>query len=158
MMLERELLSALRALAVRLKRQPVNWAITASCGLALQGVPVSVRDVDLATDRSGAYRLAQLFAPEMTRPVQLSSVKTVQSHYGAFVLEGYTFEIIGASQYPRANGGWDAPLDFTPHKHFVRVDEMSLPVLTLEFEYENYVRLGRAEKVKLLAEWLGRSG
>jgi hypothetical protein len=157
-MLEQSLLVALRALYARLKHQPVNWAITASCGLALQGVPVSVRDIDLATDRAGAYRLAQLFAAEMTRPVQSSSVETVQSHIGAFVLEGYTFEMIGDSQYRRADGGWDAPLDFTPHKHFVRVDGMSLPVLTLEYEYEGYVRLGRVEKVKLLAEWLGRSG
>jgi hypothetical protein len=119
-------------------------------------VPVRVRDIDLATDRSGAYRLAQLFAAEVTHPVQLSSVETVRSHYGAFALEGYTFEIIGDSQYRHADGGWDAPLDFTPHKHFVRVDGMSLPVLTLEFEVESYARLGRSEKVKLLAEWLGR--
>jgi hypothetical protein len=155
-MLEQPLLIALRALTARLKHQPVNWAITASCGLALQGVPVRVRDIDLATDRSGAYRLAQLFAAEVTHPVQLSSVETVRSHYGAFALEGYTFEIIGDSQYRHADGGWDAPLDFTPHKHFVRVDGMSLPVLTLEFEVESYARLGRSEKVKLLAEWLGR--
>jgi hypothetical protein len=153
-MLEPSLLVTLRALSARLNHQPVNWAITASCGLALQGVPVYVRDIDLATDRSGAYRLEQLFVAEIVRPVQFSAVEAVQSHYGAFALEGYTFEIIGDVQYRRADGGWDAPVDFTPHKHFVQVKGMTLPVLTLEYEYESYSKLGRVEKVKLLEEWV----
>jgi hypothetical protein len=154
-MLEPSLLVALRALYARLNFQPINWAITASCGLALQGVPVGVRDIDLATDRTGAYRIEQLFAAEVIRPVQFSSAETIQSHYGAFELEGYTFEIMGDVQYRRADGNWDDPLDFTPHKHYLQIEEMKLPVLTLEYEYESYVRLGREAKIKLLRDWLG---
>jgi hypothetical protein len=153
-MVDSVLLAALRLLHARLDKQPVNWAITASCGLALQGVPVSVRDVDLATDRAGAYRLEQLFAEEMVRPVRFSGTDTVLSHYGAFTLRGYDFEIIGDAQYRDPNGSWEAPMDFTPHKHFLQVDGITLPVLTLEFEYESYVRLGRTAKIKVLAEWL----
>jgi hypothetical protein len=152
-MIDSSLLVALRALDARLSKQPVNWAITASCGLALQGLPVSVRDIDLATDRVGAYRLEQLFAPEVVRPVRFSAVETIQSHYGAFEVEGYLCEIIGDAQYRRADGSWDPPIDFAPYKHFLQVDGMALPVLTLEYEYESYNRLGRMEKVKLLKEW-----
>ena len=43
-------------------------------------------------------------------------------------------------------------LDFTPHKHFLDVDSMTFPVLTLDYEYEDYVKLGRAEKIQLLDE------
>lgn len=153
-MLEVTLLTALRALYTRINFQSINWAITASCGLALQGVPVSVRDIDLLTDHAGASRLQQLFAAEITRPVQRSAAETIQSNYGAFLLEGYVFEIIGDVQYRFADGRWEDPLDFTPHKHFLHVDSMTLPVLTLDYEYENYVKLGRAEKVQLLGEWL----
>lgn len=155
-MIESSLLRALRALVIRVEKQPVNWAITASCGLALQGVPVEVRDIDLVTDRAGAYRLEQLFAAEMIRPVEFSSSETIQSYYGAFYLEGYDFEIIGNAQFRRADGSWDAPAEFTPHKHYIRVGGLALPVLTLEYEYESYVRLGREAKVKLLEEWLGK--
>jgi hypothetical protein len=155
-MLDPTLLAALHQLYGRLNQQPINWAITASCGLALQGVPVTVHDVDLATDRAGAYRIERLFSAEMVRPVQLSAAATVRSHYGAFELKGYAFEIIGHAQYRRADGEWDAPLNFTPYKHFVQVDDLVLPVLTLAYEVESYVRLGRVEKVRLLAAWLGR--
>ena len=118
-MLDTSLLAALRALHARLDKQPVNWAITASCGLALQGVPVTVGDVDLATNRAGAYRLQQLFAAEMTRPVHLSATEIIRSHYGAFALHGYDFEIIGDVQYRLPSGDWDAPSDFTAHKHYI---------------------------------------
>jgi hypothetical protein len=149
-MLETSLLVALHALHERLDHQLVNWAITASCGLALQGVPVSVRDVDLATDSAGAYRIEQLFAAEMVRPVQFSEAERIRSYYGAFLLQGYTFEIIGDSQYRNAAGGWSEPVDLNAYKHFIHLEEMALPVLTLDFEHESYVKLGRAEKVKVL--------
>jgi hypothetical protein len=154
---EPALLVVLRAIHVRLDKQPINWAITASCGLALQGVSVSVRDIDLLTDHVGAYRLQQLFADEVIRPVQFASTQNIQSHYGSIELEGYVVEIMGDVQYRRADGGWDAPIDFTPHKHFLQVDGLTLPVLTLEYEVESYVRLGRSAKVKLLEEWLGHT-
>jgi hypothetical protein len=154
-MLDPSLFQALCALALRLDKQPVNWAITASCGLALQGIAVAVHDVDLATDRVGAYRIEQLFAREIIRPVRFSGTETIRSHYGAFSLVGFEFDIIGDAQYRRADGGWDEPEDFTPHKHYVQVEELTLPVLTLEYEYTAYLRLGRVAKVKLLGEWLG---
>ena len=155
LMLNSSLIATLRSLASRLDKQPVNWAITASCSLALQGVPVAVRDIDVTTDRTGAYRIEQLFSAEMTRPVRLSHTETIQSFYGALLLEGYEVEVIGDAQYRRAGGEWDTLEDFAPHKHFLQVQEFILPVLTLEYEYSQYVRLGREAKVKLLAGWLG---
>ena len=34
------------------------------------------------------------------------------------------------------------------------VDGMSVPVITLEYEYEAYLRLGRSERAQLLRDWL----
>ncbi len=155
-MLAPSLIAALRQLAARLDKQPVNWAITAGCGLALQGVPVEVRDIDLATNRAGAYRMADLFAAEIARPVRFSATEAVQSHYGAFVLAGFEVEIIGDVQYRGDDGVWSEPLDITPHKHYLKIDGIILPVLTLEYEYASYVRLGRTAKRDLLADFLGK--
>jgi hypothetical protein len=153
------LLIALHALYERLNAQPGNWAITASCCLALQGVPVTVRDVDLATDREGAYRIEQLFAAEMVRPVQLATAEKIRSHFGTFLLQGYIFEIIGDCQYRNAVGGWSKTVDLNAHKRFILLEEMALPVLTLAYEVGSYVKLDRTEKVKLLEEYLrGDSG
>lgn len=69
----------------------------------------------------------------------------------------YAFEIIGDAQYRRHDQPmmWDSPIRFTPYKHFLYINGLTLPVLTLEFEYESYRRLGRVAKIRLLGEWLG---
>jgi|GEM_PF-6820526 len=53
---------ALSVLLARLPPAPVVWALTGSCSFALQGLPVSVHDIDLRTDARGAYAIEQLFS------------------------------------------------------------------------------------------------
>jgi len=48
-------LQVLRKLYERLKDSNVNWVVTGSLGFALQGVPVEPHDIDIQTDKEGAY-------------------------------------------------------------------------------------------------------
>jgi hypothetical protein len=148
-------LAALHELYERLADQPISWAITASCGLALQGMPVAIHDIDLQTDQAGAYAIERLFAAAVLRPVRLAAAERIRSHFGALSLRDVTIEIMGAVQYRRADG-WDAPIDVLQHRRFVTVEAMQLPVLALSYERQAYANLGRAEKVELLETWLSR--
>ena len=38
----------------RLEDKPIIWVLTGSLGMALQGVPVQVHDIDIQTDKEGA--------------------------------------------------------------------------------------------------------
>ena len=46
----------------RLAEMSVLWVVTGSLGMALQGMPVTVHDIDLQTDAAGAYKIAHIFA------------------------------------------------------------------------------------------------
>jgi hypothetical protein len=72
-------------------------------------------------------------------------------------VEGVTVEIIGNPQYRRADGTWEAPADWLPHKHVIEVAGMEVPVLALVYEYDAYLKLGRTKKVTLLERWLRES-
>ncbi|HEY3364356.1 MAG TPA: hypothetical protein VGK74_04830 [Symbiobacteriaceae bacterium] len=50
-------LAALRLICTRLDGKQLNWALTGSLNFALQGVPVSVNDIDIQADRAGAYEI-----------------------------------------------------------------------------------------------------
>lgn len=149
-------LAVLHDLYERLMNQPITWAITASCGLALQGVPVAIHDIDLQTDQDGAYAIEQLFAAHVTRPVRFASAERIQSHFGALSVQGVTVEIMGAVQYRRSDGSWNAPIDVRQQRQYVTFQEMELPVFALTYELQAYVNLDRAEKVALLQTWLDR--
>jgi len=62
----------LRKICERLK-DDVIWALTGSLGHALQGVPVEVHDVDIQTDREGAYEIERRFSEFVVRRVRFSS-------------------------------------------------------------------------------------
>jgi hypothetical protein len=55
-------IEALRKIYTRLKDSDVNWAVTGSLGFALRGVPVTVHDIDIQTDKSGAYKIENLLS------------------------------------------------------------------------------------------------
>lgn len=149
-------LEVLRKIHARLEQAGVNWVVTGSVGFALQGVPVSPGDLDIQTDEAGAYEVERLFSEFVLRKVAFSSTERIRSHFGALLVDGITVEIMGDIQKRRDDGSWEAPVDLNRHKRLVEVEGMSVPVLSLEYEYGAYRRLGRMDKAAMLEKWLRR--
>jgi len=141
---------ALRQILLRLEYSAVQWALTGSAGHALQGVPVPVHDIDLQTDRAGAYRIAALFADAMAEPVALRESAKLRSHLGAMVIGVVSVEIIGGLQKGLPGGGWTAPVDVTAFRIWVSWRGLRVPVLALDYEWRAYEALGRHERAALL--------
>lgn len=150
--------AALRRLHNRLEGIGVCWAVTGSLGFALQGVPVAVHDVDIQTDRDGAYQIAGLFAAVVTAPVAFRADERIRSHFGRLALDGVTVEIMGAIQKRLADGAWEDPVDITFHRRFVAFEGLRVPVLSLAYECQAYRRLGRPERAALLERSLRDRG
>jgi len=142
-----------------LRDSSVNWAVTGSLALALQGVPVEVHDVDPLTDEAGAYEIERRLFEFVTCRVRFSAEEHIRSHFGALTIDGVKVEIIGDVETRRADESWEGGWDLARYKRVVEIEGMHIPVLSLECEYEAYRRLGRTEKMELLREWLyGKRG
>lgn len=157
-MIPERYLQVLRELTARLADAPFPWVITGSLGMALQGVPVDVHDVDIQTDQAGAYAIAGLFPEQVALAVQFRSSEGIQSHFGALVIHGVKVEVMGDLQKRLPDGTWEAPVRVEEHRRWVQVEGMQVPVLSLAYEYRAYLQLGRVEKAALLREWLQRQG
>ena len=149
-------LEALREIVRRLKDRPIDWAVTGSLGMALQGVPVKVDDIDLQTDRDGAHEIERCCAGCVSEPVRFSEADRIRSHLGRLVIAGVPVEIMGDVQKRLDDGGWEEPVRVERHGHWVQVDSMRVLVLSLEYEYRAYRGLGRTEKADMLRAWLQR--
>ena len=154
-MLTGNYLAALHIIYEQLKNTDINWVITGSVGFVLQGVETAVHDIDLQTDRDGAYDIERIFANYILRPVQFSSTDSIRSHFGAFELNGIKVEIMGDIQKRLDDQSWEAPPDLNKLKCWIERDGMRLPVLSLAYEYQAYLKLGRVEKAALLKKHLG---
>jgi hypothetical protein len=52
---------------------------------------------------------------------------------------------------------WEEPVKVECHRLWVGINGMRIPVLSLEYEYQAYLKLGRSEKAEMLKKWLQRA-
>lgn len=153
-MLDIAYLKVLRKINVRLNNTSINWVVTGSFSFALQGLPVEPNDIDIQTDKEGAYEIERHFSEFMTKRVTFSSTENIRSHFGELMINGIKLEIMGDIQKRLDDGSWENPVNLKHHKKVVEIEGMQIPVLSLEYEYRAYMNLGRIEKAKMLMNWL----
>ncbi len=147
-------ISVLRLLVSGLEVPGVEWAITGSLGMALQGMPLDVHDIDLQSDLLGALEIQRRFADCSSRPVVFSAKQRIRSYLGALLIEGVVVEIIGHMQKRLDNGNWEPPVRVGDHRLWIERLGMRLPVLSLEYEYGAYTLMGRLERARVIRDWL----
>jgi hypothetical protein len=144
----------LHKICARLDEINVHWALTGSLNLALQGVPVEVNDIDILTDKAGAYEIENCFCEFVTRKVALSSAERIRSYLGALMIDGVRVEIMGDVQLKRENGSWEEPVDLERNKRTLKIEGIRIPVMSLEHAYQAYVKLRRLKKSEIVRKWL----
>lgn len=140
-----------------LRSQDALWVITGSTSFALRGLPFTPNDIDLQTDKSGAYAVEAALRPFVVQPVTFSGTDRIRSHFGQLKIAGIKVEIMGDME-KWVNGRWEPPPDLTQHREFITVDGLELPVLPLAYEREAYEKMGRRETAVILQQWLNKPG
>lgn len=152
--LDDQYLAVVRTLTETLHDASIDWALTGSTSFALQGVPLDPGDVDLQTTESGAYYLEEQFSGQVRESVTFVESEEMRSHLGELVVDGISVEVIGDLQKRDSDGSWEPPVDVTDHREFVEVQDLRVPVLSLDYEAQAYERLGRTERASLLREYV----
>jgi len=157
-MLNPSYLNVLRKIYKRLLNTNVNWVVTGSLSFALQGIALEPHDIDLQTDKAGAYEIEHRFSEFVTRKVVFSSSEKIRSHFGALSIDGIKVEIMGDISKRLRDGTWETPVNLERYKRSIVVEDMQIPVLSLEYEYHAYLKLGRIEKAQMLKQALHGKG
>jgi len=122
--------------------------------MALQGMNVKVHDIDLQTDKDSAYEIEKYLSEYVVQPVAYSEAERIKSHFGTLTINGVKIEIMGAIQKRLGDKKWEEPVRVEKYKHWIETDGIQIPVLSLAYEYQAYLKLGRKEKAKMLKRWL----
>lgn len=121
----------------------VQLMLTGGAGLAAQGMPVAVRDLDLLTDRAGAYRLSELWNAFAIQPVQYSENPPYRSHFGRFLFDGIGVDLMAELEW-RTEDHWQPITSATSQTVTVAGVEILVP--WAEEEFLAYIRRGRLER------------
>jgi len=126
--------------------------------MALQGLVIEVHDIDIQTDRQGAYEIENIFPEYMVAPVHYFESEQIRSYFGKLEIEGINVEIMGDIQKLIDERSWEEPVKVEQYRHWIEFESMQIPVLSLEYEYQAYLKLGRVEKAEILKKWLQNQG
>jgi hypothetical protein len=144
----------LRNIVTRLEGQPIVWAVTGSLGMALQGLSLEVHDIDLQTDKEGAFEIERLLMEYLVTPVRYLESERIRSYLGKLEMDGVQVEIMGDVQKRLENQDWEEPINLQAYRQWLKIDGLRMPVLDLEYEYQAYLRLGRFERAEMLKAWM----
>jgi hypothetical protein len=170
---------ALAAIAERLKSMDHAWVVTGSVGLTLHGLDVPVRDIDLRTTEDGAYEIERRLlggasegegargksAPAKRENAAATSAAPVEavrflesprirSHFGAVTLLDFRVEIMGNMQTLASNGAWEESIDLETRRLWIESNGDRLPLLPLELERTEYLKIGRVPTAELIDRWI----
>ena len=153
-MIDKQYLDTLQKIHERLKDCESVWVLTGRCGMVLQGMDMQVHDIDIQTDQKGAYEVESKLSEYVIMPVRYVQSEQMRSHLGKLEIDRVQVEIIGAIQKRNDEQTWEEPVKVERYRKWVEVDGMQIPVLSLDYEYQAYLKLGRVEKAKLIRDWL----
>jgi len=147
--LDPKIIEALQAVVQKLKSTDIKWALAGSLSLALQGVKVDPGDIDILTDREGAYRIAGLLKKHEKQPVRLRSDKWSRSHFGEFEIKGVKIEVMGDLE-EKTGDKWTSLSGRLVSPKSIKIDRMKVPVSSLEEQLKSYRLSGRRQdKIRL---------
>jgi len=153
-MIEPKYLNALRKICSQLDSCQSHWAFTGSLGMVLQGMDVEIHDIDIQTDQHGAYEIENIFSEYVVNAVHFSASERIRSHFGSLEIDGIKVEIMGDIQKLLDSQVWEEPVKVEKYRHWVNFEGMQVPVLSLEYEYQAYLKLGRIEKAEKMKKRL----
>jgi hypothetical protein len=135
-------------------RKPIQWAVTGSLGMVLHGMQMEIHDIDIQTDKDGAFEIERRLVNHLVKIVHFKASASIRSYFGAFEINGIKIEVMGDMQHLIAGQKWDKPVAVETCRDWVDYADMHIPVITLEHEVDAYQLMGRTEKAEKINSFL----
>jgi hypothetical protein len=149
-------IDVLSEICSQLSGTDVPWAVVGSASLVLQGVPIEVHDIDILTDKAGAYAIERLLSESICDPVSFSSRGKIRSYVGRLMVRGIKVEIMGDVEIRSQDGSWEALESWQHARIFLTVEGVQIPILPLKYDLDVYRRLGRHDTTEAILELLNK--
>lgn len=149
-------LQVLRKIITTLQEKSIRWVVTGSLGMALQGIPLEIHDIDIQTDETGIFEIEEAFKEFSIVPVEYRESDRIRSFFGKLEIDQVQIDIMGDVQTRFSDQDWLPPVEIETHRIWLPFETQHVPVLPLEYEYQAYQRMGRSERAAILRAWLDR--
>jgi hypothetical protein len=139
-----------------IQRKTIKWVLGGSTNLALQGVNVIPHDIDILTNKDGAFAIQKKLSGYCVQKIEYCESDFFKSWFGVFKINGIKIEVMGdLSTRSSYEDDWQEPTNLVIKKHIV-LENQKIPVKTLEEELWAYSKMGRIEKAEKIKNAINR--
>ncbi|MCL6219100.1 nucleotidyltransferase domain-containing protein [Zunongwangia pacifica] len=131
----------------RIENHKLNWALTGSYRLFLEGGEGIIRpnDIDILTDKEGAKSIKELFEEYIAKPFGYSTSGGIKSYYGQLKIGEIDFDIM-SEVFNEVDRDW-IRIPNLECVEYLTLFNRRIPVLPLEIERKVSEILNRREKL-----------
>jgi hypothetical protein len=151
MNIDKNIIETLKRLYLIFREKEVRWVLVGSLSLAIQGVDVKPRDIDILIDERDIQKVRESLKDYEVKPITLSKSKYFESYLGEYYIGNIKVEIMAKLREYR-RGVWR---DLTTRLHnpvFIELDDLLLPVSSLKEQLESYENVGRKKDYNKIAK------
>lgn len=136
----------------------IVWALTGSTSFVLQGMALTVHDIDIQTDEDSAYKFETQLQKYIVEPVHFCETEAIRSHFGKLKICNVDVEIMGDIQKRISDGSWEKKFSILPIIQYINFEKMKIPVLSLAYEAEAYRNMGRIDRANDIQQFISSRG
>jgi hypothetical protein len=144
---------ALKVIFERVPPQKVDWCLSGSASLRVQGMDVHVHDLDIQVNHDHIFQVEKALSKYMVSPVGVFETGDIRSLDGKAIINGIEVELIADMQVKDGSGAWQNIVDME-RKKWIDWQGLKLPVIPLQVEAQIYEKLGRKEKIDMIKNFL----
>lgn len=155
--MNKDILEALKLINEKLKDKKIKWVISGSTSLLLQGIVKKANDIDIMTNKEGAFRISEVFKDYEIEPVKFSKTKIIKSYWGKLKIGDKEVDIMGEFSEKIGSKWVNISRQRLKSYEIKKIGKINVPVTTLESHLSSYKVLGRKkdiEKIKNIEESL----
>lgn len=136
----------LRNIASKLNDERIAYTIVGGASIILQGVSIPLKDIDVETNSSGAFRFQKLYQEYTMETVSLVESEIYRSYYGRYIINDILVEVMGDIQR-REESKWIATSCST--QTIIKSNGIPIACSWIEEETLAYIRRGRLNRAAL---------
>ncbi len=140
----------------RISKAEIEWVLVGSTNLALQGIDIQAKDIDIVTTKDGADKIAKIFKKNLTKEMEYSESERFKSYFGKLEIKGIKFEIMAELSYKSEKDDW-IQSESLAKKEYFDFKKFKVPVNPISLEKAFYLKINREDdnaKLEKINEFL----
>ena len=139
-MISDELLEAIKILTIKLKG--VRWTLIGSANLAVHGIEINPKDIDVLTDSKEITKIKSVLKEYEKKLFSYGEKGLFKSYLAEYKINKIKVEIMADFEVKRKNK-WISLSDRLNNLNIIKLNGVEIPVSSLDEQLKGYKKLGR---------------